>query len=213
MLAKFRRHLTYANVVSSVCLFVLLGGSAYAATRIGSAQIVNNSVRSGDIRDHTVRSSDINNGTILSRDVKNGHLLAEDFRPGQLPAGATGPQGPAGKDGAAGTGGGGGGISTLTVRTATPPIPVACNDDMRPGTFECTGDGPATARCEPGERATGGGHAGGGQDGVPDPEGADRPDPTAGTPTGWTVDMRIFATRSAPVASVDSVPVYVICAS
>lgn len=39
-----RQHLTYANVVSSLCLFVLLGGSAYAATRIDGSTIKNRSI-------------------------------------------------------------------------------------------------------------------------------------------------------------------------
>lgn len=39
-----RQHLTYANVVSSLCLFVLLGGSAYAATKINGKDIRNRSI-------------------------------------------------------------------------------------------------------------------------------------------------------------------------
>ncbi len=105
MFKKLRPHLTYANVVSSICLFVLLGGSAYAATRIGSRQIVNNSIRSKDIRNGNVTSRDIKNNDVRSGDVRNGSLLAGDFAPGQLPRGAQGPQGPRGATGAAGVSG------------------------------------------------------------------------------------------------------------
>jgi hypothetical protein len=34
---RIRRHLTYANVMATVAVFILLGGGAYAATKIGRA--------------------------------------------------------------------------------------------------------------------------------------------------------------------------------
>jgi type VI protein secretion system component Hcp len=90
--------LTYANVTSTACLFVALGGSAYAATSITGADVKNGSLTSADIKDHTLR--------------------ARDFKAGQLPRGARGPQGergPAGERGAAGQPGG-------QVSPAPPPI-------------------------------------------------------------------------------------------
>jgi hypothetical protein len=51
MLAKLRNHLTYANVVSTLCLFILLGGSAFAATRLSR-----NSVRSVHIKNGQVKT-------------------------------------------------------------------------------------------------------------------------------------------------------------
>jgi hypothetical protein len=82
MLTKLRNHLTYANVVSTLCLFILLGGSAFAATRLSR---------------NSVRSKHIKNNQVQSVDVKNASLLEQDFAPGQLPAG---PQGPKGDQGA-----------------------------------------------------------------------------------------------------------------
>ena len=99
MTSKLRAHLTYANVVSTVCLFVVLGGSSYAALTVSGKQIVNNSVRSKDIRNNDVRGKDIRNGTVNSRDVTNGALLAEDFKAGQLPAGEKGEKGDKGDPG------------------------------------------------------------------------------------------------------------------
>ena len=93
------QHLTYANVISTLCLFLVLGGTSYAAVTLKKNQ---------------VRSVHIKDGQVRSKDVRNRSLLAVDFAPGQLtagpkgdtgasgPAGATGPAGPAGKDGAAG---------------------------------------------------------------------------------------------------------------
>lgn len=86
MSRKIRARLTYANVMATIAVFVALGGSSYAALRIGSSQIVNNSVRTQDLRNNDVRSTDVRNGTLLKR----------DFKSGQIPAGRQGPAGPAG---------------------------------------------------------------------------------------------------------------------
>ena len=97
MLSKLRSQVTYANVVSSVCLFIVLGGTSYAVATgsIGSREIKNNSIRGKDIRTGTIRSSDVGDGS----------LLAGDFKVGQLPAGARGAQGPAGPQGLRGPAG------------------------------------------------------------------------------------------------------------
>jgi hypothetical protein len=92
VLSRLRRHLTYANVVSSLCLFVLLGGTAFAAAKIGSAQIKNNSIQSKDIK----------NNQIAGKDVKNRSLTDTDFKAGTLLAGPTGPPGERGATGARG---------------------------------------------------------------------------------------------------------------
>ena len=59
MLARFRPRLTYANVVSTMCLFILLGGAAYAATKlpknsVGSEQIEKNAVNSAKVKNRTL---------------------------------------------------------------------------------------------------------------------------------------------------------------
>src|SRR5215212_5220241 len=50
-------------VVAGLALFVALGGSSYAALKVGSGQIKNNSVRSRDLRNNDVRGRDIRQGT------------------------------------------------------------------------------------------------------------------------------------------------------
>ncbi len=70
-----RRHLTYANVVSSLCLFFALGGTTYAVS-----QLPMNSVGAGQVKAGAVRSSE----------VKDRSLRAKDFATGQLPKGAIG---------------------------------------------------------------------------------------------------------------------------
>jgi hypothetical protein len=106
-LSKIRSRLSYANVASTLALFLAVsGGTALAASKIGTNQIQRNAVTSSRIAPNAVTSSRLANnavtgpkiraGSITSSDVQNGSLQANDFAPGQLPAGPQGPPGPAG---------------------------------------------------------------------------------------------------------------------
>jgi hypothetical protein len=55
MLESVRRKLSFANVVSLVALFTVLGGGAYAAATITGADVVNNSLTGGDIKERTLK--------------------------------------------------------------------------------------------------------------------------------------------------------------
>jgi hypothetical protein len=79
--------LTYANVVSTLCLFVLLGGGAYAASKLPK---------------DSVGPKQLKADAVTSDKVKDGDLLAADFKAGQLPAGLAGPAGPTGQAGPTG---------------------------------------------------------------------------------------------------------------
>jgi hypothetical protein len=92
----FRKHLTFANVISMMALFIALGGGAYAAT------LAKNSVGSKQLKKNAVTSSKIRKNAVTSSKVKNGSLKAGDFAAGQLPAGARGPAGANGTNGATG---------------------------------------------------------------------------------------------------------------
>jgi len=73
---------TYANVTSTLALFLVLGGgTAYAAAKLGP-----NSVGTVNLKDNAVTSAK----------VLDGSLLGTDFKAGQLPVGPQGPPGPAG---------------------------------------------------------------------------------------------------------------------
>jgi hypothetical protein len=106
MSSRFRPHLSYANVVSTICLFVLLGGTAYAVTGLSR-----NSVRSRHIAPGQVKRSDLGRNAVTSSRVRNGTLLRRDFRRGVLvrggrgPRGARGPRGLRGRTGARGPAG------------------------------------------------------------------------------------------------------------
>jgi hypothetical protein len=90
-----RRHLSYANVMASVAVFIALGGTGYAAAK----------VRTSDIASRAVTNAKLATNAVTSAKVRNGSLLAADFAAGQLPAGPQGPQGVQGQTGAAGPAG------------------------------------------------------------------------------------------------------------
>jgi hypothetical protein len=99
-----RPRLSYANVISSIALFVALGGTGYAVTQlprnsVGNRQLKANAVTSAKIRARAVQRSD----------------LAPTARGGER-----GPRGPVGPAGALGP------SETIQVKRAAPvPIPTA----------------------------------------------------------------------------------------
>jgi hypothetical protein len=87
---RIRARLTYANVISTVALFVALGGASYAALKLPA-----NSIGTVQIRSNAVNSAK----------VQDGSLLGKDFKAGELPAGRPGANGQPGAPGSAGTNG------------------------------------------------------------------------------------------------------------
>jgi hypothetical protein len=90
-----RSHLSFANLVSVMALFVALGGTTYAAVTLPK-----NAVGPKQIKKNAVRASEIKSRAVGTSEVRNGALLAEDFKAGQLPAGAKGDKGDTGTFGA-----------------------------------------------------------------------------------------------------------------
>lgn len=92
MLRAIKDRLTYANVMATFAVFIALGGSSYAAFRVGSPEIRNNSVRSVDLRNDDVRGRDVDNGTLTGRDVKRNGLgggAVKESALGKVPSAAT----------------------------------------------------------------------------------------------------------------------------
>jgi hypothetical protein len=81
-----RCHLTYANVMVTLLAFVVLGGTAYAAATIGSADVIDNSLQSVDLKDNAgVTSADVvddtvTGGGLLSADIRNGEVRTGEVR-------------------------------------------------------------------------------------------------------------------------------------
>ena len=76
-----------ALIVALLALFVALGGSSYAAVKIGARDIqrgavgtraiANNSIRSGDIRNAAVSGADVKDDSLTNADIDNTNLSAK----------------------------------------------------------------------------------------------------------------------------------------
>ncbi len=94
MLRRLTTKLSYANVMSTIAMFVVVaGGTAYAAS------IAKNSVGSQQIKKGAVKTADLGRNAVSSIKVKDGSLRAADFAAGQLPAGPKGEPGAPGAPG------------------------------------------------------------------------------------------------------------------
>ncbi len=80
-----RKRLTYANTMSTIAVFLVLGG----ATAFAAGQLPENSVGSKQLKKNAVTGAK----------VRDGSLKATDFETGQLPAGPKGDIGPQGSQG------------------------------------------------------------------------------------------------------------------
>jgi hypothetical protein len=69
-----RRHLTYANVVSTLCLFLLLGGVAYAGTQLAKGSVGVNQLKAEAVTKPKLHANSVN-----SKKVVNGSLTGSDI--------------------------------------------------------------------------------------------------------------------------------------
>jgi hypothetical protein len=79
-----RSHLSFANVMSVIAVFIAIGGGAYAAG------IAKDSVKSKQIKAGAVKSAELADDAVTSPKVKDGSLRGSDFADGELPAGPPG---------------------------------------------------------------------------------------------------------------------------
>ena len=196
--ARLRSHLL-GNAVAYAALFVALGGTSYAAVSLPAASVGTTQLRNG-----AVTGLKLAPGAVTGAKIKDGTLMTRDFAPGQLriavktakgPAGPVGPPGPAG-------------ATKVAIRSVS-------------GSAGSDGRYTATAVCNTGERAVGGGAVLIGTANTNDHLLSSRPGvaastggfgagsnvPNAGdTPTAWTAEMySAVAGRT--------MTVYVICAA
>jgi hypothetical protein len=79
-----------ALVISLVSLFVALGGSSYAAIKIGSRNLKTGAVGTRAIKNNTVRGKDLRNGSATGRDLKNETVTGDDLKDGTVSTGDVG---------------------------------------------------------------------------------------------------------------------------
>lgn len=82
---RLRSSLSYANVASSIALFLAVsGGTAIAAATIGTSDIQSSAVTKPKIARNAITASKINNGAVSGRDVRDESLDGADIANGSL---------------------------------------------------------------------------------------------------------------------------------
>jgi hypothetical protein len=159
----------YANVTSTLALFVALSGGAYAATAlparsVGSAQLKKNAVVRAKIKKNAVNGAKVATDSLTGSDIKESAL-------DKVPAAALADGATHANSAAA--------VDKITYKTAG-------------GTAPANGGASATASCDPGQHVVGGGLR------VDDPVNAYLIDdfPDAGN-TAWT--GRAYSVNTTPV--------------
>jgi hypothetical protein len=87
MPAPLRAKLSFANVVSVLALFVALGGGAYAAATVNSADVVNNSIKSKDVKNNNIKGIDVKERSLAAVCPANAPSLADNVCYGAQHAG------------------------------------------------------------------------------------------------------------------------------
>jgi hypothetical protein len=81
--------LSYANVMATIALFIALGGSAFAASKV----VKKNSVTSKSVKDGSLKGKDLAKGTITGDLVAKNTLTGDNINQGSLalpcPSGTT----------------------------------------------------------------------------------------------------------------------------
>jgi hypothetical protein len=86
---KLKRHLSVANVLSCIALFVALGGTAFAAMKLGPGQvkavnIAKQAVINSKIKQQAVTSGKIKNGGVNALDIGAGQVIGEKIATGAV---------------------------------------------------------------------------------------------------------------------------------
>jgi hypothetical protein len=86
---KLKRHLSVANVLSCIALFVALGGTAFAAMKIGPGQvkavnIAKQAVTNPKIKQQAVTSGKIKDGSVNALDIGAGQVTGEKIATGAV---------------------------------------------------------------------------------------------------------------------------------
>jgi hypothetical protein len=146
---RITRHLSYANVMATLGVFVALGGASYAAVAIPA-----NSVGAKQLKKSAVAGPKIKRNAISSAKVKDGSLQRADFASGTLLQGPQGPQGPKGDPGPQGPKGDTGDTGSPGISGYETTQAVAVG--IAPGATE-----EVVKSCPPGKKVLGGGASAG----------------------------------------------------
>ncbi len=76
---QLSKHLTFANAISCIALFVALSGAAYAATTLG-----NKAVKTKNLANGSVTALKLRNGSVTNLKLRNGAVTGIKIAPGTI---------------------------------------------------------------------------------------------------------------------------------
>ena len=80
-MGRIRQHLTYANVISTLCLFLVLGGGTAVALH-GSNTVFSDDIVNGEVRTQDISDTDgVSSADVRDDSLKDGGLGAADLSP------------------------------------------------------------------------------------------------------------------------------------
>ena len=83
---QVRKRLSYANVMSSIAVFLVLGGAtAFAAKKIGTNELKGSSVTTGKLKKEAVAKAKIKKNAVDGSRVRDGSLTGADVNVATLP--------------------------------------------------------------------------------------------------------------------------------
>ena len=74
-----KMRITPATVIATVALVAAIGGTSYAATKIGTEDIANNAVTARQVANDSLKGKDFKEGGLKSSDIGNGKIKLEDL--------------------------------------------------------------------------------------------------------------------------------------
>ena len=80
-MTAIRKHLSYANVMATLAVFIAMGGGALAALRVPA-----NSVGTRQLKRNAVTGIKVKDGSLTGTDIKPQSLTGESIKPGSLSA-------------------------------------------------------------------------------------------------------------------------------
>lgn len=86
---RLRKRLTYANVMSSIAVFLVLGGAAVAASQlpknsVGSKQLKKNAVTTKKIKNNAVTGGKLKNGSVTNEKLAEGAVTGNKVAAGTI---------------------------------------------------------------------------------------------------------------------------------
>lgn len=84
--AEMKIRVTPSFVVAVLALLVAVGGTGYAAGKISSGDIKDNTIKSRDVKNDALTGADLKDGSLGTADVTDGGLSGSDVQDGGLTA-------------------------------------------------------------------------------------------------------------------------------